>query len=118
MDSKTDDCDLFREVKRQRNILLITQCRKNMNKSPERRKIIEIMEQPAHKILFGQRGVSVEPVEGLVKNIFDLDNCLMRGEKNNCRLFAAMSVAVQISQLAAYRKNRSTWRIKDDVLGV
>jgi len=42
----------------------------------------------------------------------------MRSEKNNRRLFAAMGVAVQISQLAAYRKNRSTWRIKDDVLGI
>jgi len=57
-------------------------------------------------------------VQGLVKDIFDLDNRLMRGEKNNRRLFAAMGVAVQISQLAAYRKNRSTWRIKDDVLGI
>ena len=118
MDSKADDSDLFREMKRQRNILLITRCRKNMNKSPERRKMIEIMEQPAHKALFGQRGFTVEPVQGLVKDIFDLDNCLMRGEKNNRWLFAAMGVAVQIAQLAAYRKNRSTWRIKDDVLGI
>jgi len=44
MDSRADDCDLFRELKRQGNILLITRCRKNMNKSPERRKMIEIME--------------------------------------------------------------------------
>jgi len=43
MNSKTDDCDLFREMKRQRNILLITRCRKNMNKSPERRKMVEII---------------------------------------------------------------------------
>jgi len=57
--------------------------------------------------LFGQRGFSVEPVQGLVKNIFDLDNRLMRGGKNNRWLFAAMGVAVQIAQLAAYRKNLS-----------
>jgi len=56
-------------------------------------------------------------VQGLVKDIFDLDNCLMRDEKNNRWLFAAMGVA-QISQLAAYRKNRSIWRIKDDFLGI
>jgi len=107
MDSEVADCDLCRKLKRQGNILLITRCRKNMNKSPERRKMIEIMEQSAHKVLFRQRGFTVEPVQGLVKNIFNPDNCLMRGEKNNRRLLAATRVAVQLSRLAAYRKNRS-----------
>jgi len=42
----------------------------------------------------------------------------MKEGKNSHWLFAAMGVTVQISQVAAYRKNHSTWRIKDDVLGV
>ena len=49
MDSKADDADLFREFKRQRKMSLITYCRKNMNKTPERKKMIRFMEKPEHK---------------------------------------------------------------------
>ncbi len=36
MDSKADDRDLFREFNRQRNITLVTSCRKNMIKTESR----------------------------------------------------------------------------------
>jgi len=31
--------------------------------------------------------------------------------------FAAMGLTIQMHQLNAYRENRSTWQIKDEVLG-
>ena len=32
MDSKADDCDLYREFGKQRDIRLVTYCRQNLNK--------------------------------------------------------------------------------------
>lgn len=118
MDSKADDYPLFRELQRQRDIQLVTRCRSGMDKTPERKYLTELMKQPEQEEQFRERGFKVEPMQGLVKDIFELDVCWMRGEKNNRWLFAAMGIAVQISQLAAYRNNRSTWEVKDDVLGV
>lgn len=40
-----------------------------------------------------QRGIRlVTPMQDVVKEIFELDNCRMRGNANNRRLFAAMGV--------------------------
>jgi len=105
MDSKADDFDLFREFKRQREIHLITCCRQNMDKSPDRRKI------------YRERSYKVEPMQGLVKDIFDIDHCWMRGDSSNRWLFAAMGLTIQMHQLEAYKKGRSTWNIKEQVLG-
>ncbi len=33
------------------------------------------------------------------------------------RRFAAMGLTIQMHQLDAYHENRSTWQIKDEVLG-
>ncbi len=41
MDSKADDCRLSRDFKTERNITLVTHCRKNMDKTPERRAFIQ-----------------------------------------------------------------------------
>ena len=117
MDSKADDYDLFREFQKQRHMTLLTRCRKNMNKTPERRRMIAVMKQRKHKKLLKERKYTVEPMQGLVKNIFDLDRCWMRGNKNNRWLFAAMGLAIQMHQLHAYRNKRSTWSIKSEVLG-
>jgi hypothetical protein len=32
-------------------------------------------------------------------------------------LFAAMGITVQIHQFTAFKEKRSTWKIKDEVLG-
>ncbi len=56
-------------------------------------------------------------MQGLVKEIFDLDRYWMRGDAANRWLFAAMGLAVQMHQLRAYKEHRSTWRIKSEVLG-
>ena len=58
----------------------------------------------------------IEPMQSLVKDIFDLDHCLMRGNNNNRWLFEAMGLTFQVHQLEAYKKGRSTWNIKEHVL--
>jgi hypothetical protein len=115
MDLKADDYGLFRELRRQSKMTLITKCRNNKIKSEERQKMSWFMEK--HKSLYRERSYTVEPMQGLVKDIFDLNECLMRGNSSNRWLFAAMGLAIQMYQLKAWRENRSTFKIKDDVLG-
>jgi hypothetical protein len=117
MDSKADDTDLFREFKRQRRMNLITYCRQNMDKTEPRRKMILFMDTPKHKKIYRERSYKVEPMQGLVKDIFELDRCWMRGNSNNRWLFAAMGLTIQMHQLQAYKQDRSTWNIKEQVLG-
>ena len=117
MDSKADDADLFREFKRQRRMNLITYCRQNMDKTEPRRKMILFMDKPKHKKIYRERSYKVEPMQGLVKDIFELDRCWMRGNSNNRWIFAAMGLTVQMHQLQAFKQGRSTWNIKELVLG-
>jgi len=117
MDSKADDYDLFREFERQRKVKLVTCCRKNMDKSAHRKKMSDFMQSPKHKKIYRERAYKVEPMQGLVKDIFDLDHCWMRGDANNRWLFAAMGLTVQMHQLQAYKDGASTWNIKELVLG-
>ena len=117
MDSKADDYDLYCEFKRQRKIKLVTFCRQHMDKSEKRRQMIADMHQPQHKQIYKERSYRFEPMQGLVKEIFELNRCWMKGNNSNRWLFAAMGLAVQMHQLIAYRKKKSTWRIKEQVLG-
>ena len=117
MDSKADDADLFREFNRQRRMNLITYCRKNMDKTEPRRKMILFMDKPKHKKIYRERSYKVEPMQDLVKHIFELDRCWMRGNTNNRWIFAAMGLTVQMHQLQALKQGKSTWNIKELVLG-
>ena len=117
MDSKADDASLFREFKRQRQVNLITSCRANMDKTTPRKKMIAFMSKPEHKKIYRERAYKVEPMQGLVKDIFELDRCWMRGDDNNRWLFAAMGLTIQMHQLQAFKQGRSTWNIKELVLG-
>jgi hypothetical protein len=117
MDSKADDYDLFREMDRQRSVTLVTSCRKNKVVSENRQRMSKVMEQPKHKQIYKERSYRVEPMQGLVKDIFELDRCWMRGSQNNRWLFAAMGLTVQMHQLDAYKQKQSTWNIKEEVLG-
>ncbi|MDH4012292.1 MAG: hypothetical protein OEU55_16335, partial [Desulfobacterales bacterium] len=103
MDSKADDFDLFREFKRQRKINLITWCRENMDKSPHRKKMIKFMKKKKHKKIYRERSFKVEPMQGMVKDIFELNRCWMRGDENNRWLFAAMGLTIQMHQLEAFK---------------
>jgi hypothetical protein len=117
MDSKADDSDLFREMKRQRKMNLITSCRQNMDKTPARRKMIKFMRKPKHQKIYRERSFKVEPMQGIVKDIFELDRCWMRGDESNRWLFAAMGLTIQMHQLEAFKQGKSTWNIKEQVLG-
>ncbi len=117
MDSKADDQALFFELQRQRGILLLTTSRKGMGKSPSRQRMIEVLQKKKNQRLYKQRSYTVEPMQGLVKEIFELDRCWMRGDEDNRWLFAAMGVVIQMHQYQAWQEGRSTWAIKSEVLG-
>jgi len=117
MDSKADDKDLFRELRRQRGILLLTTPRKGSAMRPERQRMVKVLKQKRHQHLYQQRRYTVEPMQGLIKDIFDLETCWMRGRAHNRWLFAAMGVVIQMHQYPAWQEGRSTWAIKQEVLG-
>ena len=117
MDSKAEDKDLFFELHRQRGMLLLTTARKGADKSPARQEMGKVLKQSKNKKLYKQRGYTVEPLPGLLKDSFELERCWMRGKENNRWLFAAMGVAVQLHQDRAWAAGRSTWAIKQEVVG-
>jgi hypothetical protein len=118
MDSKADDYPLYRTLKDDYDIQLLTTMRRNKLKSPERQQMFQALHTERHQRLYAERSHTVEPMQSLVKNIFDLECCWMRGDESNRWLFAAMGVAIQMAQLQAYRCHESTWCIKDKVLGL
>ncbi len=118
MDSKADDQKLYNRLKQERGIQLVTVPRKGMDKSESRKRMIEEMLTEENKSEYKKRSTTVEPMQGIVKEIFELDNCWMRGNANNRWLFAAMGVAVQIAQWRALNQKSSTWEIKSRVLGI
>ena len=118
MEGKADDKDLFAEFQRQRGVTLLTTPRKNSDRTVERQQMISILNQPKNRRLRKRRGQTVEPMQGLVKDIFALDRCWMRGHRNNRWLFAAMGVTVQIHQARALKRQRSVWKIKQEILGL
>ena len=117
MDSKADDQKMFHDLNVNYQIHLTTTCRKNMNKTASRRKMIQTMKSKKRQKILKERSQTVEPMQGIVKDIFELDRCWMRRDANNRWLFAAMGIAVQMAQLNAFKENRSTWKIKSEVLG-
>jgi hypothetical protein len=117
MDSKADDQKLYFALQ-EHNIQLVTAPRKGANKSPRRQEMIRQMLTPQNCRDYKHRSTTVEPMQGLVKDIFDLDRCWMRGDASNRWLFAAMGLAVQIAQQKALRQNHSPWNIKQEVLGL
>ena len=118
MDGKADDKDLFAEFQRQRGMTLLTTPRKNSDHTAERQHMINVLNRPKNRRLRKQRGQTVEPMQGVVKDIFALERCWMRGHQHNCWLFAAMGVVVQLHQARALKAHRSTWKIKQEVLGL
>jgi len=119
MDSKAkaDDQALFFELQRQRGLLLLTTTRPGTDKSPARRRMIKVLKQRANQRLYQQRSYTVAPMQGLLKEIFELDRGWRRGDENNRWLFAAMGVVVQMHQYRAWQAGRSTWAIKSEALG-
>ncbi len=110
MDGKADDKDLFAEFKRQRGMTLLTTPRRNSDHTAERQQMIKVLNQPQNRRLRKQRDQTVEPMQGLVKEIFALERCWMRGHGNNRWLFAAMGVAVQLQQANAFKERAQPGR--------
>jgi hypothetical protein len=117
MESKADEKDLCRELRRQRGMLLLTTPRRGAVTNPERQRMIKVLKQKNHQHLYTQRRYTVEPMQGLVKDLFDLETCWMRGHAHNRWLFAAMGVVIQMHQYRAWQEGRSTWAIKQEGLG-
>ena len=117
MDSKADSYPLYREFRHQRKMTLVTSSRRKENKTENRILMHQHLQKPKLKQIYKERSYRVEPMQGLVKDIFDLEHCWMRGATNNRWLFAAMGLTVQMHQLNAFKEKRSTWKIKTEVLG-
>ena len=118
MDSKADDQQLYFDLKQQYQMPLVTSPRKGMDKSASRQQMVQQMRTPTNVRDDRKRSTTVEPMQGRMKEIFDLDTCWMRGDANNRWLFAAMGIAVQMAQWKAVKQNASTWKVKQEVLGV
>jgi len=96
---------------------LVTTSRRKENKTKHRILMHRRMQKSKLTQIYKERSYRVEPMHGLVKNIFELDHCWMRGNDNNRWLFAAMGLTIQMHQLDAFKQKRSTWKIKTEVLG-
>jgi hypothetical protein len=107
MDGKADDQALFAEFQRQCGMTRWTTPRKNSDHTAERQQMINVLPQPKHYRLRKQRGQTVEPMQGLVKDLFALERCWMRGHRHNRWLFAAIGVTVQMHQARALKGQRS-----------
>jgi hypothetical protein len=118
MDGKADDKDLLAAFQRQRGMTLLTTPRNNSDHTAARQQMIKILNRPKNRRLRQQRGHTVEPMQGVVKDIFALERCWMRGHRHNRWLFAAMGVTVQMHQARALKRQRSVWKIKQEVLGL
>ena len=118
MDSKADDEKMFTRLKTKQGIKLLTVPRSKMDKSEARKQMIAEQMKPENRQIYRRRSITVEPMQGLVKELFELERCWMRGNESNRWLFAAMGIAVQMAQRLAYLSNSSTWNIKDEVLGI
>jgi hypothetical protein len=118
MDGKADEQALLAAFQRPRKMPLVTTPRKPSDHTAARQRMIRVLNLPIHRKLRQQRGQTVEPMQGVVKDIFALERCWMRGHRNHRWLFAAMGVAVQLHQARALKAHRSTWKIKQEVLGL
>lgn len=118
MDSKADDEKMYSNLKAEYGIKLLTVPRKDMDKSEARQKMIAEQMTVENRLIYKQRGITVEPMQGVIKDIFSLEECWMRGNRSNRWLTAAMGIAVQMAQHQADRENKSTWKIKEAVCGL
>jgi len=118
MDSKADDHKLYDALQRHHGMQLLTTPRRGMDKTPARQRMIRQMRTRRNRQIYQQRATTVEPMQALLKALFELDTCWMRGDKSNRWLFAAMGVTVQIAQRRAYRRGTLTWNIKEEALGL
>jgi hypothetical protein len=96
----------------------ITTRHATVDKTTPRRKMIVFMSKSKHKKIYRDRAYKAGTMQGLVKDIFEIDLCCMRDDANNRWLFAAMyPAAIQMHQFQAFKQGRKFWNIKEQVLG-
>jgi hypothetical protein len=88
-----------------------------MDKLANCKKMSDFMQRPENRKIYQERTYKVKPMQDLVKDLFDLDHCRMRGDVNNRWFFTAMGLTIRMHQLQAYKEGKSTWNIKAPVLG-
>jgi hypothetical protein len=118
MDSKAGDEKMYSRLKNTHLIKLLSAPRRKMDKSEARKLMISKQMKEENREIYRWRKVTVEPMQALVKDIFGLEEFWFRGNESNWWAFAAMGVAVQMAQFQAYQKGLSTWKIKQEVLGL
>jgi hypothetical protein len=74
-----------------------------MNQPANRKQMIAFTDLPEHKRIGNERSIKVQPLQDLVKGIFELDRCWMRGETSNQWLFASRGLTIQMHQLTAFK---------------
>jgi hypothetical protein len=115
MDGKAADQALFAALQRQRRMTLLTTPRTNSDHTAARQQMINVLNRPKNRRLRQQRGQTVEPMQGIVKDIVALERCWRRGHRHNRWLVAAIGVTVQMHQARALKSQRSVWMIKQEV---
>ena len=115
MAGKADAQALVAACQRQRRMTLLTTPRRPSNHTAARQRMLHILNRPSNRKLRRQRGQTVEPMQGVVKDIVARERCGMRGQRHNRWLFAALGVAVQWHQAKALTAHRSTWKIKHEI---
>lgn len=118
MDAKADDEKMYARLGREHGIKLLTVPRSKMDKSERRQKMIKEQMREENREIYKKRSTTVEPMQGIIKEIFQIEDCWMRGNRSNRWIFAAIGIAVQMAQHRAINENKSTWRIKEAVCGV
>jgi len=118
MDSKADDEKMYSDLKDEYGIKLLTVPRKKMDKSERRQKMIAEQMSEENREIYRKRKVTVEPMQAVIKDLFGLEDCWMRGNQSNRWIFAAMGIAVQMAQHQADEEGKSTWKIKEAVCGL
>jgi len=73
MNSKANSQSLYFEIKRMFRIQLVTKPRKGKDKSELQRKMIREMWTKRNRKEFRKRATTVEPMQTLIKNIFELE---------------------------------------------
>jgi hypothetical protein len=81
---------LYPKFEKLHKIKLMTCCREHMDKTQKHRCMIADMRQALHKQIY--KGYRVEPMQKVVKEIFDLDHCWMKSNNNKRWLFAGMGL--------------------------
>ena len=117
-DGKAEAQELCAEFQRHRGMPLWTTPRNNSDHPAARPQMLNILPRPKSRRRRQPRGQTVEPRQGVVKDISALERCWRRGHRNNRWLLAARGVTGQLHQARALKSQRAGWRMTQEVVGL